>query len=70
MFMVNSWNQTRLHLTKEGLFVCRNGEESVGQKDLAQPGSSRQSSRRWLLYMIASLFIVYFIGSTLYSYLT
>ncbi|KAL9334776.1 hypothetical protein Peur_071957 [Populus x canadensis] len=48
----------------------RNGEESVGQKDLAQPGSSRQSSRRWLLYMIASLFIVYFIGSTLYSYLT
>ncbi|PNT09288.2 hypothetical protein POPTR_012G037200v4 [Populus trichocarpa] len=48
----------------------RNGEESVGQKDLAQPGSSRQSSRRWLLYMIASLLIVYFIGSTLYSYLT
>ncbi|XP_011003696.1 PREDICTED: sucrose synthase 7-like isoform X1 [Populus euphratica] len=48
----------------------RNGEESVGQKDLAQPESSRQSSRRWLLYMIACLFIVYFIGSTLYSYLT
>nr|APR63891.1 sucrose synthase 6 [Populus tomentosa] len=48
----------------------RNGEESVGQKDLAQPGSSRESSRSWLLYIIASLFIVYFIGSTLYSYLT
>lgn len=70
MFMVSSWNQSRLHLTEEGLFVCRNGDERVGQKDLAQPGSGRESSRSWLLYMIASLFIVYFIGSTLYSYLT